>query len=190
MSNNIDNSFEVFSQIEKNMKYGAPELKKLYQKYVTRGLIFAVVLIGLVSVFSLGYVLWAKEKEKERESVNREVTIADLDLPPPIDEIPPELPKEVALKDLTALAPEPVAKKLVTEEVKLKSQQELEEVKLPVASTGTDDPSKVTAEFSGKVEEKKVEEKVEKKEEKKKDVFQQFEVEKAPVAFNLGAIKS
>ncbi|MEO8665889.1 MAG: energy transducer TonB [Ignavibacteria bacterium] len=62
-------------------------------------------------------------------------------------------------------------------------------MKLPVASTGTDDPSKVNPDFSGKVEEKKVEEKVEKKEEKKKDIFQQFEVEKAPVAVNLGSVK-
>ena len=191
MSNTIDNSNEVFDQIEKKMKYGAPELKKLYQKFVTKGLIFAVILATVLSVSSLGYILWAKEKElRDKENQNREITLADLDLPPPIDEIPPELPKEVALKDLSALAPEPVAKKLVTEEVKLKNQKELEEVKLPVASTGTDDPSKVTAEFTGKVQEKKVEEKVEKKEEKKKDVFQQFEVEKAPVAVNLGAVKS
>ncbi len=118
------------------------------------------------------------------------MNIADLDVPPPIDEVPIEPPKDVALKDLSALVPEPVAKKLVTEEVKLKSQKELEEVKLPVASEGTDDPSKVNPDFSGKVQEKKIEEKVEKKEEKKKDVFQQFEVEKAPNAVNLGSVKS
>lgn len=191
MSNTIDNSNEVFDQINKKMKYGAPELKKLYQKFVTRGLIMATILAVILSVSSLAYILWAKEKEaRDKEAQNREITLADLDVPPPIDEVPPELPKDVALKDLSALAPEPVAKKLVTEEIKLKNQKELEDVKLPVASTGTDDPSKVTAtEFSGKVEEKKVEEKVEKKEEKKKDVFQQFEVEKAPVAVNLGSVK-
>ncbi|HMS34300.1 MAG TPA: TonB family protein [Ignavibacteria bacterium] len=191
MSNTIDNSNEVFDQINKKMKYGAPELKKLYQKFVTRGLIMATILAVILSVSSLAYILWAKEKEaRDKEAQNREITLADLDVPPPIDEVPPELPKDVALKDLSALAPEPVAKKLVTEEVKLKNQKELEDVKLPVASTGTDDPSKVTAtEFSGKVEEKKVEEKIEKKEEKKKDVFQQFEVEKAPVAVNLGSVK-
>ncbi|MBK8550994.1 MAG: energy transducer TonB [Ignavibacteria bacterium] len=191
MSNTIDNSNEVFSQISKKMKYGAPELKLLYQKFVTRGLIVAVILATILSVSSLAYILWAKEKEdRERELQNREITLADLDIPPPIEDIPIEIPKEVALKDLSALAPEPVPKKLITEEVKLKNQKELEEVKLPVASEGTDDPSKVTAtEFSGKVEQKKVEEKVEKKEEKKKDIFQQFEVEKAPVAVNLGSVK-
>lgn len=186
---NIDTSNELFSQISKNMKYGAPELKQLYQKYVTRGLIVAIALTTVMSVSSLAYILWAKEKaDKELENQKREMTIVDLDVPPPIEEVPPEI-KEVALKDLAALAPEPVAKKLVTEEVKLKSQKELEDVKLPVASTGTDDPSKVTADFTGKVQEKKVEEKIEKKEEKKKDIFQQFEVEKAPVAVNLGAVK-
>ncbi|MBK7255818.1 MAG: hypothetical protein IPI04_18400 [Ignavibacteria bacterium] len=61
---------------------------------------------------------------------------------------------------------------------------------VPVASTGTDDPSKVNPNATvGKIEEKKVEEKVEKKEEKKKEIFQQFEVEKAPVAINLGSVK-
>lgn len=190
MSSNIDNSNDVFMEINKKMTYGAPELKKLYQKYVTRGLMVAVILITVLSVSSLAYILWAKDKEaRDKDALTREITLADLDVPPPIDEIPPEIPKEVALKDLSALAPEPVAKKLIIEEVKLKSQKELEEVKLPVASTGTDDPSKVNPDFSGKVEEKKVEEKVEKKEEKKKDVFQQFEVEKAPVAVNLGSVK-
>lgn len=190
MSSNIDNSNEVFDQINKKMKYGAPELKRLYQKFLTRGMIIAIIIFVVGSVSSLAYVLWAKDKEeRDRLSQEKVFNIQDLDVPPPLEEVPPEPPKEVALKDLSALAPEPVAKKLVQEEVKLKSQKELEEVKLPVASTGTDDPSKVNPDFSGKVQEKKVEEKIEKKEEKKKDVFQQFEVEKAPVAVNLGSVK-
>lgn len=191
MSQNIDTSNEIFSEITKNMKYGAPELKKLYQKYVTRGLIVAVIahfllIGGYLGVMYIEKVRAEDEKNKLQEKV---FNIEDLEMPPPIDEVPPEIPKDVALKDLSALVPEPVAKKEVTEVVKLKSQEELEDVKLPVASVGTDDPSKVNPEFSGKVEEKKVEEKVEKKEEKKKDVFQQFEVEKAPVAVNLGSVK-
>lgn len=190
MSQNIDNSNEVFGEIQKNMKYGAPELKKLYQKYVTRGLIFAVIAHMLLIGGYLGAMYLEKVRAEDEKQLQEKVfNLEDLELPPPIDEVPPELPKDVALKDLSALVPEPVAKKLVQEEVKLKSQEELEEVKLPVASVGTDDPSKVNPEFSGKVEEKKVEEKVEKKEEKKKDIFQQFEVEKAPVAVNLGSVK-
>lgn len=190
MSDNIDTSNDVFVEITKNMKYGAPELKKFYQKYVTRGLMIAVILHAvLISGYVLAMYLERVKAENEKDLLNREMNIVDLDVPPPIDEIPIEPPKDVALKDLASLVPEPVAKKLVTEEVKLKSQKELEEVKLPVASVGTDDPSKVNPEFSGKVVEKKIEEQVEKKEEKKKDVFQQFEVEKAPVAVNLGSVK-
>lgn len=191
MSSNIDNSNEVFEEIQKKMKYGAPELKKLYQKYVTRGLMIAVIAHLLLIGSYVGAMYLEKAKLDEQKALQDKVfNINDLDMPPPIDEIPPEAPKDLALKDLSALAPEPVAKKLVTEEVKLKSQKELEEVKLPVASTGTDDPSKVNPNaVVGKIEEKKIEEKVEKKEEKKKEVFQQFEVEKAPVAVNLGAIK-
>ncbi|HRI85684.1 MAG TPA: TonB family protein [Ignavibacteria bacterium] len=194
MSNheNIDNSNEVFEQINKKMKYGAPDLKKFYQKYVTRGLIIAVILHGFfIGGYALAMYYEKVKAEQDAEQQDRIVNLQDLDVPPPIDEIPPEPPKDIALKDLSALTPEPVAKKEVVEEVKLKSQKELEEVKLPVASTGTDDPNLVNpnAEFTGKVQEKKIEEKVEKKEEKKKDVFQQFEVEKAPVAVNLGSIK-
>ena len=190
MSENIDNSNVVFEEINKKMKYGAPELKKLYQKYVTRGLLIAVIVHGiLIGGYVFAMYLEKVRADEEKQMQEKVFNIQDLDVPPPLEEVPPEIPKDLALKDLSALAPEPVAKKLVQEEVKLKSQKELEEVKLPVASTGTDDPSKVNPDFSGKVEEKKVEEKVEKKEEKKKDVFQQFEVEKAPVAVNLGSVK-
>ncbi|HMS65662.1 MAG TPA: TonB family protein [Ignavibacteria bacterium] len=191
MSENIDNSDEVFEEITKKMKYGAPELKTLYQKYVTRGLIIAVIAHLVLIGSYVGAMYLERVKAEDKKSADERVfNIEDLDMPPPIDEeIPPEI-KDVALKDLASLVPEPVAKKLVTEEIKLKTQKELEDVKLPVASTGTDDPSKVDPNANvGKIEEKKVEAKVEKKEEKKKDVFQQFEVEKAPVAINLGSVK-
>lgn len=192
MSENIDNSNEVFDEIQKKMKYGAPELKSFYQKYLTKGLIIAVVAHLILIGSYVGAVYLEKVKADEQKNLQDKVfNIEDLDMPPPIDDVPIQPPQEMlALKDLSALAPEPVAKKLVTEEVQLKSQKELEEVKLPVASTGTDDPSKVNPNANvGKIEEKKVEEKVEKKEEKKKEVFQQFEVEKAPVAINLGSVK-
>ncbi|MBS1550723.1 MAG: TonB family protein [Bacteroidetes bacterium] len=192
MSGNIDNSNEVFGEIQKKMKYGAPELKSFYQKYLAKGLIIAVIAHLILIGGYAGAMYLEKVKAEEQKNLQDKVfNIEDLDMPPPIDDVPVEPPKEMlALKDLSALAPEPVAKKLVTEEVQLKSQKELEEVKLPVASTGTEDPSKVNPNATvGKIEEKKVEEKVEKKEEKKKEVFQQFEVEKAPVAINLGSVK-
>jgi len=191
MSENIDNSNEVFEEINRKMKYGAPELKKFYQKYVTRGLIIAVI-AHLILIGSYVGAMYLNKVKADQEKVNQDkvFNLEDLNMPLPIDEVPLEL-KDVALKDLASLVPEPVAKKLVTEEIKLKTQKELEDVKLPVASTGTDDPSKVNPNATvGKIEEKKVEEKIEKKEEKKKEVFQSFEVEKAPVAVNLGSVKS
>ncbi len=179
------------------MTYGAPELLALYQKFATRGLmmaiIFAFVLIG--SVFAYNKIKANIEAEKENQQ--RLITLQDLDLPPPTsEETPPppepEIPEKVALKDLEALVPEPVAKEK-SEVLTTKTQEKLDEVKVPVASTGTDDPNKVTWDGTGKLEQKKVEQKVEtkevKKEEKKKD-FQSFEVEKAPVAVNLGSVRS
>ncbi|MBS1515365.1 MAG: TonB family protein [Bacteroidetes bacterium] len=178
------------------MIYGAPELIALYQKYAMRGLmiaiLFAFVLIG--SVFAYNKIKANIEAEKENQQ--RLVTLQDLDLPPPTsEETPPppepEIPEKIALKDLEALVPEPVAKEKA-EILTTKTQEKLEEVKVPVASTGTDDPTKVTWDGTGKLEQKKVEQKVEtkevKKEEKKKD-FQSFEVEKAPVAVNLGSVR-
>ncbi len=178
------------------MTYGAPELLALYQKYATRGLIvaviFSVVLIG--SVFAYNHI--KAEMEKQEEQNSREFTLTDLNIPPPtsMDEPPPpeiEVPEKLALKDLEALIPEPVAKEK-SEILTTKTQEKLEEVKVPVASTGTDDPSKVTWDGTGKLDVKKVEEKIEKKEEVKKEKkdFQQFEVEKAPVAVNLGSVRS
>ncbi len=74
MSENLDNSYSVFSQISKNMTYGAPELKRLYQKFVTRGLIVATVIAVVLSVSSMAYILWAKNKEaKDLENMQREI---------------------------------------------------------------------------------------------------------------------
>ena len=116
---NIDNSEVVFEEINKKMKYGAPELKKFYQKYVTRGLIIAVVLHGfLIGGYVLAMYYEKVKAEQDLEGQERIVNLSDLDVPPPIDEVPPEPPKDIALKDLSALTPEPVAKKEVTEEVK------------------------------------------------------------------------
>jgi len=178
------------------MTYGAPELLALYQKYSMRGLMFAIIFAFVVigSVFAYNQIKANIEAEKENQQ--RLITLQDLDLPPPVEDIPPPpdpiIPEKIALKDLEALVPEPVAKEK-SEVLTTKTQEKLEEVKVPVASTGTDDPNKVTWDGTGKLEQKKVEEKVTKKEEvkidKKKD-FQSFEVEKAPVAVNLGSVRS
>ena len=182
--------------LKDNSYYGAPELIRLYEKYAVRGL---VVALAIVILLSGGYLLANKiSRDREladQEQQKREITLEDLMAPPPTSEEPPppeiEIPQKLALKDLEALVPEPVAKEK-SEILTTKTQEKLDEVKLPVASTGTDDPNKVTWDGVGKLQEKKIEQKVteEKKVEKKKDVFQEFEVDKKPVAVNLSAVRS
>ncbi len=178
------------------MTYGAPELLALYQKYSMRGLMFAIIFAFVIigTVFAYNKIKAGIEEDKLNQQ--RLITLQDLDLPPPTsEEVPPppeiEPPKPIALKDLEALVPEPVAKEK-SEVLTTKTQEKLDEVKVPVASTGTDDPNKVTWDGTGKLEQKKVEQKVEtkevKKEEKKKD-FQSFEVEKAPSPVNLSSVR-
>jgi len=192
----IEHHASVFQSSEKKINLHKPELLTLYHKYLTEGLIIALLLHLIVSFGYYAKVnFFDANSEMETEVNQRVLTMVDLNTPPPLETTPPVEIEEVfvALKDLSALAPEPVAKKYVEEEVVLKNQQELEKVTLPVASTGTDDPTKVNpnAKFTGKVEEKKVEEKVVKKEEKKEKIeFKEFEVEKAPAAVNLQQIKN
>ena len=184
----------------KAMKYGAPDLKRMYQKYASRGLIIAII-IHVVFISAYLFTLYlesrANDQSAEDEVVPRIIQLEDLDAPPPAadDEvIPPEVevPQTIVpLKDLEALIPEPVAKK-DAEIITTKTQEALEEIKAPVSSTGDENAPNVN--FTGKIElkEKKIEEKVEKKEEKKqeKTVFQQFEVEKAPSPVNLSSVRS
>ena len=192
----IEHHASVFQSSEKKINLHKPELLTLYHKYLTEGLIIALLLHLIVSFGYYAKVNFFDANSEMQTEVNQRVlTMVDLNTPPPLETTPPVEIEEVfvALKDLSALAPEPVAKKYVEEEVVLKNQQELEKVTLPVASTGTDDPTKVNpnAKFTGKVEEKKVEEKVVKKEEKKEKIeFKEFEVEKAPAAVNLQQIKN
>ena len=171
----IEHHASVFQSSEKKINLHKPELLTLYHKYLTEGLIIALLLHLIVSFGYYAKVnFFDANSEMETEVNQRVLTMVDLNTPPPVETTPPVEIEEVfvALKDLSALAPEPVAKKYVEEEVVLKNQQELEKVTLPVASTGTDDPTKVNpnAKFTGKVEEKKVEEKVVKKEEKKEKI--------------------
>ncbi|MCY7363645.1 MAG: hypothetical protein LH629_16490, partial [Ignavibacteria bacterium] len=71
MSENIDNSNEVFEEINRKMKYGAPELKKLYQKYVTRGLIIAVI-AHLILIGSYVGAMYLNKVKADQEKVNQD----------------------------------------------------------------------------------------------------------------------
>jgi len=174
--------------------YGAPELKKFYQRFFSRGLAVAVVIhLFVIGTYLLVmYISKLSAEEKNKQNTQRIINVTDLEPPPSADdkeEPPPpdkEIPPVAPPKDLTALTPEPVAKEKAQEQT-IKTQDELEKIKSPVGS----DSGKFT--YSGpKVEEKKIEEKVEKKEKdvSEKTIFQSFEVEKAPECVNLGQVRS
>lgn len=179
-------------EILMNTGYGAPELKKTYQKFFSRGLIYAIsahiILIGIY--FGVSY-LRAKAEENKNQVTQRIINVTDLEPPPSAtDEEPPPPPKieEPPVsppKDLSALTPEPVAKEKA-EEKTIKTQEELEKI------TGTvgNDTGKFTYTGPVKIEEKKIEEKIQKEEKVEKTVYQSFEVEKAPECVNLAQVRA
>ena len=182
-------------QVLMNTDYGAPELKKLYQKFFARGLFYAVIVhvVFISTYLVINYIntLKAEELSKQQQQ-QRIINLTDLEPPPSAteDETPPPPKIEEVVnppKDLSALTPEPVAKEKAEEQT-IKTQEELEQIKTPVSSMG--DSGKFTYTGPIKVQEKKVEEKIEKKEQVEKTVYQSFEVEKAPECVNLGQVRS
>src|SRR6058998_293822 len=173
--------------------YGAPELKKTYQKFFSRGLMYAIaahiIFIGIY--FGVSY-LRARAEENKNQVTQRIINVTDLEPPPSAtDEEPPPPPKieeppVAPPKDLSALTPEPVAKEKA-EEKTIKTQEELENIKTPVSG---DTAGKLTYTGPVKIEEKKIEEKIQKEEKVEKTIYQSFEVEKAPEAVNLAQVRA
>lgn len=184
--------------VDTRMSYGAPELKQVYKRFLVRGLVFALVLHFILIGTYIGVDAYERKKEEDAR-IRHEIELKDIqtqqdqnkdesDAPPP-PEIEPQ--KVEALKDLAALTPEPVAKEKADIET-IKKVEETEKIKAFVSSEGSEnfDPTKETGNI--KVQEKKVEKEVEKEEKKdnsKTKIYQQFEVDKAPVAVNLGAVQ-
>lgn len=183
----------------KNMKYGVYELKKLYKKYELQGLIIAI-LIHAIFIFSYVFATFTdliSSNKTERERIDRIITISDLEPPPPMtDEVeqPPdvEVKKTVLpLKDMTALDPEPVATQ-EAEVLTTKTQDALDTIRTFVSSQGDENAS--NTEWTGeiKIDNNKIENNINKDDIKTDNVkvnYQQFEVEKAPDAVNLGSVK-
>lgn len=180
-----------------NMKYGAPELLSLYQKYAFRGLMYAIVcsllLIGSVAAYNSLHATGNDEKE-----YNREIILLNYDLPVKqevVETLPapldvPKAEQTVKLKDLAALVPQPVAKQ-ESEALTTKTQQALENVPTEnVGSKGTENINEVTSNINENTN-SKIEEKIEKEEPKKpvKETFNSFEVEKSPVPVNLSSVR-
>jgi protein TonB len=181
-------------EIINNTGYGAVELKKVYQRFFSKGMVVAI----LIHIFIIGsyllviYINKLSAENNNKQTNQRIINVTDLEPPPSADdkeEPPPpkiEEPPVAPPKDLTALTPEPVAKDKAQEQT-IKTQTELENIKGPVGN----DTGKFTYTGPTKIEEKKVEEKIEKKEVKEeKTIFQSFEVEKAPECVNLGQVRS
>ncbi|HLT24324.1 MAG TPA: TonB family protein [Ignavibacteria bacterium] len=181
----------------KSFKYGAPELQRLYSKYISRGLVIACALyLFLIGGYVLAlYIEKSNTEEVIDEEQSRIITLEDLELPPTsAEEEPPppdvEVPETVIpLKDLEALIPKPVAKQ-EAEIITMKSQEKLEEIKAPVSSEGSENAPNINYTGDIKLSEKKVETKIEKEKEKPvKTEYQQFEVEVQPKAVNLGSVR-
>ncbi|MGH2574897.1 MAG: energy transducer TonB [Ignavibacteria bacterium] len=170
--------------------YGAPELKKTYQRFFSRGMIYAIIAHALViGVYLIINFIQLSAEENKPKVQQRIINITDLQPPPSATDEEPPPPKEIdppvaPPKDLTALTPEPVAKEKAQEQT-IKTQEELEQIKTPVGS----DTGKFTYTGDVRVEEKKIEEKIEKKE-VEKTIYQSFEVEKAPECVNLGQVRA
>jgi protein TonB len=183
--------------IETKMEYGLPDLKKFYRRFLSRGLILAIILHAFfISIYCVS--LYLEAQAEKNLQIKRDIELKDIQsqesnqdqeeqAPPP--EVEPQ--KIEALKDLAALTPEPVAKEKADLET-IKKVEETEKIKAFVSSEGSEnfDPTKETGKV--KVEEKVVEEKVKKEENKdntKNKTYQQFEVDKAPVAVNLAQVQ-
>jgi len=193
MKNKSDKHSEIFLKVSEKMKYGAPELKKYYGRYLFRGLFVGVTGALVLSVSSMYYILKANEKSGEEIILQERIiniTETQLDLPSPVKEIKEISSPNTALKDLSALTPEPTAKRKVKENIKIKNQNELEEVTLQVSSEGTENISEVSTENTGKLDEVKIDKNIKTIKEQPDKPVEIFEVEKAPQAINLNSIKA
>lgn len=196
--NNIQTQEQFIEPIQVKMQYGAPELKKAYKKFISRGLIIAVLIHAFLISLYIFSIYMEKLSAEKREQISRTIDIKDLDTPPSATEneqAPPkeiEVPEKIAsIKDLQALIPEPVAREKAEEQT-IKSMKELEKIE-ETKKIGREDVEGRELKLGEKtVSTEKIEEKLEKKEEKKVEkqkTYQQFEVEKAPVAVNLSSVQ-
>ncbi|MBM4159377.1 MAG: TonB family protein [Ignavibacteria bacterium] len=197
---NNTNTGAYMEPVNVNMKYGAPDLKKKYNKYVGIGLIIALIIhVTLITAYGISILI--EQKAKEREQFSRIVEFKELDTPPSANEeenlnqMDVQVPQDqiASIRDLGALIPEPVAReKADTTTIKaLKDLENLDESK----QVGKENKEGRDLELGERIPEKieqKVQEdtKIEKKTVEKTKVYQTFEVEQAPVAVNLGEVRA
>lgn len=174
-----------------NDKYGAGELKKLYQSYTLKGFIIAVTIhIALIAAYMLTvYISEAKSKDIPKNP-KEPINFVEIDSPPPVNDndIPPVKEEEIIkpVKDLSALTPEPVRKE-IADDIKLKTQDELNNITTNVSGEGDSliasrDNIKIDDRISDKVKEV-IKDPV-------KETYNVFEVEKAPECINLNQVRA
>ncbi|MEO8665890.1 MAG: energy transducer TonB [Ignavibacteria bacterium] len=183
---------KAFIELANKMKYGAPELKKFYQKFLTKGLLIAI-LIHAIFISGYFYFLSLNDIKADTLSVRNPIDF-DYYKVDPHDEnertnIDP--PKNVKIKDPASLIPDPVKRINVKDDIIVKSNNELEDIHLPSTPDGTGDLSDHTGipGNTGRLDGVKIDEVIERNIPDKTD-HQVFEVDKAPVAVNLNSVRS
>jgi protein TonB len=176
-------------------EYQGAELKNFYNKYIMRALVFsiAVHVVAVGAWFISSAVNDANADKKDEISDIRYIEVTE---PPMINEqkveTPPDIEesKMIAKKDLAALIPTPV-KKIDAQEITTKTQDQLDQIKVNVASDGDETGSNIT-DGTFVIKDKDIIENIEKDKDvdvnKNKD-FQPFEVQVAPTAVNLGSVQ-
>ena len=134
----------------RNRRYGAYELRALYQRHVTRALVIATAILALI----LAFPLFARLMKKATPTITRRPVITEMmNVDTRVDQPAIVTPPPAATKPLTTPPPLPTIKNVVpvvakdeetTPEDKVPEQRELETTQSGVV-TRTDDPNAVAA---------------------------------------------
>ena len=134
----------------RNRRYGAYELRALYQRHVTRALVIATAILALI----LAFPLFAQLMKKAAPTITRRPVITEMmNVDTRVDQPAIVTPPPAATKPLTTPPPLPTIKNVVpvvakdeetTPEDKVPEQRALETTQSGVV-TRTDDPNAVAA---------------------------------------------
>lgn len=134
----------------RNRRYGAYELRALYQRHVTRALVIATAILALI----LAFPLFARLMKKATPTITRRPVITEMmNVDTRVDQPAIVTPPPAATKPLTTPPPLPTIKNVVpvvakdeetTPEDKVPEQRELETTQSGVV-TRTGDPNAVAA---------------------------------------------
>lgn len=178
-------------------EYQGAELKNFYRKYVMRALIFSLVLhFVVVGAWFISSAVNDANADKTSDNTFEPKLIEVIDIPevktteiiePPVVEKQKIVPK----KDLEALTPQPVAKQ-DAEELTTKTQDQLNEIKVPVSKDGDENGSNITdGQFV--LKDKDITENIKKDDVVKVDpnkTFEPFEVQVSPKVTNLSQVQA